>query len=102
MVKLVEQCAGVGDLMQRDQVIRQVRYEFRVFQGLVDGSGLPIPGQRTLTGCIDFDPARDPDDLIGPVLTLKLEDGRHLGIRLTGEGGTIAEGHRGTGACLCC
>jgi hypothetical protein len=102
MVMLVEECAGVGELMQREQVIRQVRYEFRVFQGLVEGSGLPIPGQRTLAGSIDFDPVRDSGDLIGPVLTLKLEDGRHVGIRLTGEGGAIAEGHHGTGACLCC
>lgn len=102
MVKLVEQCAGVGDLMQHDQVIRRVRYEFSVFQGMVPHSGMPIPGQRTLTGSIDFDPVREPGDLIGHVLTLRLEDGRHLGITLTGEGGTIAEGRHGTGACLCC
>ena len=102
MVKLVERGSGVGDLMQRDQVIRQVHYEFSVFQGMVPQSGLPIPGQRTLTGSLDFDPAREPGDLIGHVLTLRLEDGRHLGITLTGEGGAIAEGRHGTGACLCC
>jgi hypothetical protein len=102
MVKLVEQCAGTGDLMQNDQVLRQVRYEFSVFQGMVGESGLPIPGQRTLTGSIDFDPAGDSRDLVGEVLTLKLEDGRHLGIKLTGDGGSIAEGRHGHGACLCC
>jgi hypothetical protein len=102
MVKLVEQCAGTGDLMQHDKVLRQVRYEFSVFQGTVGESGLPIPGQRTLTGSIDFDPAGDSRDLVGMVLTLKLEDGRHLGIKLTGEGGGIEEGRHGVGACLCC
>ena len=101
MVKLVEQCSGVGDLIQHDQVLRQVRYEFSVFQGMVPGSGLPIPGQRTLTGSIDFDPTRESGDLVGPVLTLKLEDGRHVGIRLTGEGGAIAEGRHGHGVCCC-
>jgi hypothetical protein len=102
MVKLVERCSGVGDLMRHDQVIRRVRYEFSVFQGMVPQSGLPIPGQRTLTGSIDFVPAAESIDLVGPVLTLKLEDGRHVGITLTGEGGAIAEGRHGTGACLCC
>jgi hypothetical protein len=102
MVKLVEQCAGTGDLLQNDKVLRQVRYEFSVFQGMVGESGLPIPGQRTLTGSIDFDPTGDSRDLVGMVLTLKLEDGRHLGIKLTGEGGGIEEGRHGVGACLCC
>jgi len=102
MATLMEQRTGMGDLIQDNQVVRRVRYEFRVFQGTMPGSGLPIPGQRTLTGSIDFDPARDSGDLIGPVLTLRLEDGRHLGIRLTAKDGTIAEGRHGTGACLCC
>jgi hypothetical protein len=102
MVKLVEQCAGMGDLMQNDKVLRQVRYEFSVFQGMVGESGLPIPGQRTLSGSIDFDPASESRDLVGTVLTLKLEDGRHLGIKLTGEGGSIEEGRHGHGVCMCC
>jgi hypothetical protein len=102
MVKLVEHCAGTGDLLHRDQVVRQVRYNFSVFQGMVGESGLPIPGRRTLTGSIDFDPARDSNELIGPVLTLKLEDGRHLGITLVGDDGAIAEGRHGHGACMCC
>ena len=99
MVKLVEQCSGTGDLIQDDRVVLQVRYEFSVFQGMLGESGLPIPGQRTLTGCIDFDPT---SDLVGTVLTLKLEDGRYFGIKLTGEGGGIQEGRHGHGACLCC
>jgi hypothetical protein len=102
MVKLVEQCVGTGDLLQNDKVLRQVRYEFSVFQGVIGESGLPIPGQRTLTGSIDFDPTSDSRDLVGMVLTLKLEDGRHLGIKLTGEGGGIEEGRHGVGGCLCC
>jgi hypothetical protein len=102
MVKLVEQCSGTGDLIQHNKVVRQVRYEISVFQGMLGDSGLPIPGQRTLTGSIDFDAARESEDLVGPLLTLKLEDGRQLGIRLTGEGGRIEEGRHGHGACLCC
>jgi hypothetical protein len=102
MVKLVEQCSGTGDLIQDNEVVRRVRYEFSVFQGMASGSGLPIPGQRRLSGSIDFDPRRDSSDLIGPILTLKLEDGRQLGIRLTGTDGAIAEGRHGHGACLCC
>jgi hypothetical protein len=102
MVKLVEQCSGTGDLIQHNKVVRQVRYDLSVFQGMLGDSELPIPGQRTLTGSIDFDASRDSEDLVGPVLTLKLEDGRHLGIRLTGEGGSIEEGRHGHGACMCC
>ena len=102
MVKLVERCAGTGDLMRGSEIVRQVRYELSVYQGVSPGSGLPIPGQRTLTGCVDFEPARESGDLVGAVLTLRLEDGRHLGIRLTGEGGAITEGRHGHGACLCC
>ena len=102
MVKLVEQCSGTGDLMQDKEVVRRVRYEFSVFQGVVGDSGLPIPGQRTLSGSVDFDAGRESRDLIGTVLTLRLEDGRHLGVRLTGEGGRIEEGRHGHGACLCC
>jgi hypothetical protein len=102
MVKLVEQCSGTGQLLRENEVVRQVRYEFSVFQGMAPGSGLPIPGQRTLTGYVDFEPLREAADLVGPVLTLKLEDGRYLGIRLTGEGGGIMAGRHGAGGCSCC
>jgi hypothetical protein len=105
MVKLIEQCSGMGALLRNNEVVREVRYEFSVFQGMSAGSGLPIPGQRTLKGCIDYEPAKETAscDLVGPVLTLRLEDGRHVGIRLTGEGGGIAEGRHGLGAgCQCC
>lgn len=102
MVKLVERCSGTGDLIQNNEVVRQVRYDISVFQGMLGESGLPVPAMRTLTGSIDFDASRDSRDLVGAVLTLKLEDGRHLGIRLTGEDGGITEGGHGHGACLCC
>ena len=69
MVKLVEQCSGTGDLIQHNKVVRQVRYDLSVFQGMLGDSELPIPGQRTLTGSIDFDASRDSEDLVGPVLT---------------------------------
>jgi hypothetical protein len=102
MVKLVERCSGTGDLIHNNEVVRQVRYDISVFQGALGDSGLPVPGLRTLTGSIDFDASRDSRDLVGAVLTLELEDGRHLGIMLTGEDGAITEGRHGHGACLCC
>ena len=34
MVKLVEESAGTGDLLLQNMVLRQVRYEIKVFQGM--------------------------------------------------------------------
>ena len=105
MVKLVEQCSGTGHLIRDNEVVRQVRYDISVFQGTLGDSGLPVPGLRTLTGSIDVGAATisgDPGDLVGTVLTLRLEDGRHLGIRLADAAGAVTEPAHGHGACLCC
>ena len=54
MVKLVEECSGTGELLLNSLVLRQVRYQIKVFQGMFEGNGLPIPTQRTVEGRIDL------------------------------------------------
>jgi hypothetical protein len=102
MMKLVEEYAGVGDLSREGQVIRQVRYRIARYQGMQAGNGLPIPGLHRIEGAIDLAPADDTAGLIGTPLTLRLEDGRALGITLVDAGGRVlSEGH-GPSRCLCC
>ena len=102
MLKLVEERSGIGELIQNNAVLRNVRYTIRRYQGFVEHSGLPIPGLSRLEGRIDFDPDRDPADWIGVSLGLRLEDGRLLGISIAGPDGTLfSEGH-GPSRCLCC
>jgi hypothetical protein len=102
MMKLVEESSGVGELMVDGQALRQVRYRISRYQGMVEGSGLPIPGLHRIEGSIDFNASRDSLDLIGTALTLRLEDGRVLGITLAGSDGRIlSEGH-GPMKCSCC
>jgi len=101
MLKLVEECSGVGDLIVNGEVLRQVRYTLTRYQGMAE-SGLPIPGLHRIEGSLNLDATADPSDLVGTPLTLKLEDGRALGITLaTRDGRILAEGH-GPGRCLCC
>jgi len=100
MMKLVEECAGVGDLTANGDVIRQVRYRISRYQGIVEGSGLPIPGLHRIEGSVDT--AADLGPLVGAPITLRLEDGRALGITIAGtDGRVLAEGH-GPSRCLCC
>ena len=101
MMKLVEECAGTGELMQAGQAIRPIGYQVRRYQGMTEGSGMPIPGLFRIEGSIEFDPARD-SEWIGTGLGLKLEDGRVLGITIVDASGRIlSEGH-GPSRCLCC
>ena len=100
VTRLVEECNGVGDLLWNGEVVRQVRYRFSVHQGMLEGSAMPVPGLRTIDGSIDFDPERDSADLVGVDLSLKLEDGRHFGIRLADRDGRISAPH--PRSCTCC
>ncbi len=60
------------------------------------------PGLFRIEGSIDFDAARDSADWIDTPLTLRLEDGRSLGIVLVDrEGRILSEGH-GPLKCMCC
>jgi hypothetical protein len=102
MMKLVEESSGDGELMSNGQALRHVRYRISRYQGMSEGSGLPIPGLFRIEGSIDFDASKDPVDWIGSPLALKLEDGRVLGITLVNSDGRIlSEGH-GPAKCLCC
>jgi hypothetical protein len=101
MVKLVEECSGTGDLLLKSQVLRQVRYQLKIFQGM-SGNGLPIPTRRTIEGSLDFGDPQASGDLVGAELILKLEDGRKIGIKIADADGGICERTHGGGACSCC
>ena len=102
MMKFVEEVSGVGDLMLDGAVLRQVRYRISRFQGVLESSGLPIPGLHRIEGSIDFEPGRDPDEWIGSALALKLDDGRVLAISLADRSGRILNEGHGPSKCQCC
>jgi hypothetical protein len=102
MMKLIEENSGVGELIRNGQPLREVRYQIRRYQGMMEDSGLPIPGLFRIEGSIDFDPKRDSRDWINVPLILKLADGRSLGINLVDpDGRVLSEGH-GPLKCMCC
>jgi len=101
MVKLVEESAGTGDLLLKSLVLRQVRYQIKVFQGMF-GNGMPNPAQRTIEGSID---AGQPDamgELVGVSLTLRLQDGRNIGVVISDASGAIQQRPACTTGCACC
>ena len=101
--KLVETCAGTGDLIERGVVLRQVRYNVNRFQGMLEGSGMPVPGLHRIEGSIDVALSEDDTRLVGAPLTLRLQDGRALAITLVDRDGRIlAEGHGPSRGCSCC
>jgi hypothetical protein len=100
MLKLVEECAGVGDLSVRDDLIPQVRYQISRYQGFVEHSGMPVPGVHRIEGRVES--TSDLAPLVGERLTLRLEDGRALAITIADANGRVlSEGH-GPSRCLCC
>ena len=102
MMKLVEESTGVGELMKDDEALRPVQYRVTRFQGIIEGSGLPIPGLHRIEGSIDFDSAIDPHEWIGTPLKLKLNDGRVLAITVIDTTGRILNEGHGPTRCLCC
>ena len=102
MMKLVEESSCIGELSLNGVALRPVRYRLSRFQGMIEGSGLPIPGLHRIEGSVDFETAGDAPEWIGAPLTLKLEDGRMLGITVVDTAGRIlSEGH-GPSKCGCC
>jgi hypothetical protein len=102
MMKLVEEIAGIGELISENTTLREVQYRVSRFQGMMDGSGLPIPGLYRIEGSVNFHFDADPHEWIGTPLKLKLNDGRVLGITIINAAGRIlSEGH-GPMKCLCC
>jgi hypothetical protein len=101
MVKLVEETSGTGELLLKSLLLRQVRYRIKVFQGMF-GNGMPNPTQRTVEGSIDFEEETPVADLVGASLTLKLEDGRRIGVTIADDAGTIQQRPFCTTGCSCC
>ena len=80
-----------------------MRYRIDRYQGMREGSGLPIPGLHRIEGAIAPEDGLIPSDLVGIDMTLQLEDGRTVGIMLTGtDGRVLAEGHGPGRGCSCC
>jgi hypothetical protein len=69
---------------------------------MFEGNGLPIPSQRTIEGSLDFGDPQASSELVGAELTLKLEDGRKIGITIANADGGICQRTHGGGACGCC
>jgi hypothetical protein len=102
MMKLVEECSGRGELLRGEKPLGQFQYSIRRYQGITESSGLPIPGLFRTEGSIDLCSAPEAASCIDTPLTLRLEDGRSLGIVLTDTSGRVlSEGH-GPSKCLCC
>ena len=102
MMKLVEECSGTGELLQNGQTVRPIAYQVRRFQGMSEGSGMPIPGLFRIEGNVEYRAGSDSAEWIGVSMGLKLDDGRVLGITIVDTVGNIlSEGH-GPSKCLCC
>ncbi|HEX4997462.1 MAG TPA: hypothetical protein VFY29_04525 [Terriglobia bacterium] len=101
-MKLFEDASGVGELWRDGVSPVAVRYSIQRYQGIVEGSGLPIPGRHRIEGSIDCDAGANLSDWVGAPLTLRLSDGRMLGVTLADRHGRIlSEGH-GPLKCMCC
>lgn len=99
--KLVEESTGIGQLLRDGHVLSNVRYSIARYQGVLLGSGMPVPGLHRLEGSTDFEVTDIA--LIGTPLTLRLEDGRALGVTLAArDGRLLSEGHGPAGGCSCC
>jgi hypothetical protein len=101
MVKLVEETSGTGELLLKSLVLRRVRYQIKVFQGMY-GNGMPNPMQRTVEGSIEVGAEEGAGDLVGANLTLRLEDGRRIGVTIADDSGTIHQRPACTTGCSCC
>lgn len=102
MMKLIEECAGTGELMSEQGALQRVHYRLSRFQGMREGGDLPIPGLHRIEGSVEFDMKSDAGQWIGEPLRLKIEDGRVFGITLVdAEGRILSVGH-GPSRCLCC
>ena len=102
--KLVEECSGTGDLVHREMPLR-VRYRLDRYQGMMAGSGMPIPGLHRIVGSIAMssEQAAVPPELVGENVRLTLADGRGMRITVVDETGSIlAEGHGPGRGCSCC
>ena len=92
----------MGDLLRNGECVQAVRYRISRYQGMLEGSGMPIPGMQRVEGSIDLDDATG-SALVGVPLMLKLEDGRSLPIALADASGRVLDERHGPGrGCSCC
>lgn len=100
--KLVEECAGRGNLKANGDIL-PVRYTIDRYQGMLQGSGMPVPGLHRIEGSVALDDAPIPEALVGRDVTLTLEDGRSVDLTMTAsDGRVLAVGHGPRGGCSCC
>ena len=93
----------MGELSRNGEVVRRVRYRIAVYQPTLGPGGLPIPSLRRIEGELDFEGRRLPAELVGADLSLRLDDGRRLGITVTDEEGRFEACRHGIGGgCGCC
>jgi hypothetical protein len=102
MLKLMEECAGVGALVREQDVFHPVPYRISRYQHVLPGSGMPVPGLHRIEGTVDLAAVGDAVELVGVTLTLRLEDGRALGITLADRHGRVVTEGRGPIGCSCC
>lgn len=86
--KLVEQINGIGTLLQGGTVLHDVTYRIRVYQTFHQASldAQPTPGLRHVQGHISLSDDARRVDIEGQDLTLHLEDGRRLNLRVGRDG----------------
>lgn len=101
MMKLMEACAGTGDLRRGTTSIGRVGYMLRRYQAVLP-SGLPVPGLHRIEGTLDLPGSVDTAALVGRHLALTLEDGRALGLTLADANGRVLTEGQGPIGCSCC
>lgn len=102
MLKLVEECGGVGALVRQGEAFRPVPYRISRYQHVLPQSGLPVPGLHRIEGSVDLAAVSHPEELVGTTLTLELEDGRKIHITLADRYGRVLTEGRGPFGCSCC
>jgi hypothetical protein len=99
--KLVEECAGEGEIDCNGRTYPGVAYGISRFQGM-SRSGLPVPGLHRFEGSIDVAALPDAERLVDRDLTLRLEDGRTIRITLASADGRVFQVGHGPSRCSCC
>ena len=90
-MKLVEQCAGIGELTWRGEAYGSIPYSINRFQAMMP-SGLPVPGLHRIEGQLELGAVPEPAVLAGGSVTLRLEDGRTMNLTVEDDTGRVSSG----------
>ena len=101
-LRLVETASGAGRLDAGGTIVAPVTYSIARYLGVVEGSGLPIPGLHSIDGRVSPQTGTDLTGLVGSHLTLTLADGRAFGVTLLDADGRIGTEARHAIGCGCC